>query len=81
MKTYVGWLFAYRSARAGKMPTRQQVWDAATDIAVASSASANKPMPKCLCLTCSRLQSNGGSCQPNTNSFVTACGGYSGTSA
>jgi hypothetical protein len=36
---------------------------------------------KCLCLSCSRLLSNGGTCQPNTNSHVTACGGYSGTSA
>ncbi len=29
-----------------------------------------------LCLTCSRLEDNGGSCKPNTNSFVTACEGY-----
>lgn len=43
--------------------------------------SNNRPMPKRLCLSCSRLQSNGGSCQPNTNSYVTECGGYSGTSA
>jgi uncharacterized protein (DUF488 family) len=32
----------------------------------------------CLCFSCSRLLSDGGSCQPSTNSFVTACGGYSG---
>jgi hypothetical protein len=31
---------------------------------------------KQLCLTCSRLDTNGGSCQPNIHSFVTACGGY-----
>lgn len=36
---------------------------------------------KCLCLSCSRLGANGGSCQPNTNSHITVCGGYSGTSA
>jgi hypothetical protein len=40
---------------------------------VTSTNSASSP---CLCITCSRLLSNGGSCQPNTNSFVTACGGY-----
>jgi hypothetical protein len=34
-----------------------------------------------LCVTCSRLMANGGHCQPNTNSFVTTCGGYSRRSA
>lgn len=40
----------------------------------------NTSSPKCLCLSCSRLLANGGTCEPNTNSFVTACGGYRGTS-
>ena len=30
----------------------------------------------CLCLSCSRVFAFGGTCSPNTNSFVTACGGY-----
>lgn len=30
-----------------------------------------------LCPSCSRLLKNGGTCLPNTNSHVTACGGYS----
>jgi hypothetical protein len=59
----------------------KKCWDFATEAAVENGSTNNKPMPKCLCLSCSRLQSNGGSCQPNANSFVTACGGYSGTSA
>jgi hypothetical protein len=53
----------------------------ALESVVEKFTSTNSPMPKCLCLSCSRLLSNGGTCQPNTNSFVTACGGYSGTSA
>ena len=42
--------------------------------------STNTASPKCLCPSCSRLLSNGGTCEPNTNSHVTTCGGYSGTS-
>ena len=42
----------------------------------------NSDMVKCLCLLgCSRLLENGGTCQPSANSYVTECGGYSGTSA
>jgi hypothetical protein len=41
-----------------------------------NGSSHNTGSPKCLCETCSRLLSNGGTCQPNTNSFVTACGGF-----
>jgi hypothetical protein len=49
--------------------------------ALPSGAPNNARAEKCLCLTCTRLCENGGSCVPNTNSHVTACGGYSGTSA
>ena len=31
-----------------------------------------------LCPSCSSLLSNGGTCIPGFNSFVTACGGYTG---
>jgi hypothetical protein len=56
----------------------QRIKTALVELGISHSATT-KPMPKCLCLSCSRLQSNGGSCQ--TNAFVTACGGYSDTSA
>lgn len=46
---------------------------------VPAVAAANKQIMPCLCLTCTRLSENGGSCVPNTNSYVTACGGYSVT--
>ena len=41
--------------------------------------STNTESKPYLCVTCSRLESNGGTCSPNTHSFVTECGGYSGT--
>ena len=46
---------------------------------VENGSSHNNESKPCLCVTCSRLESKGGTCSPNTNSFVTECGGYSGT--
>jgi hypothetical protein len=42
----------------------------------ALKSSHNNASLQCLCVSCSRLLSNGGTCQLNTNSFVNVCGGY-----
>lgn len=44
---------------------------------LAATDSQQRKEKKQLCISCTRLGSNGGTCQPNTNSFVTECGGHS----
>jgi hypothetical protein len=62
----------------------QTLKEAQADVEKERAAETVESAPKapniastpCLCLSCSRLLSTGGTCDPNTNSHVTACGGY-----
>ena len=66
----------YRRHEIDPSGTGVRCMDVAPIPEVAPSASANTGSPKCLCETCSRLLSAGGECMPNSNSFVTACSGF-----
>jgi hypothetical protein len=73
------WVFRSADGCEHRAVLFERMSEAPQNAMVAQNTSTNTARDEiCLCLSCSRLQFNGGSCQPNTNSFVTACGGYSG---